>query len=299
MRGLNYFLGEAFNNILKSKIEAISSISTISMCIFLIGIMYMTFTNVSSTITKLQNDMNIIAFLKAETSRTTAENLKQHIETNEYVEKVTLYTKEEALREFADEMVNGENFYNQFITDNPLRDSLRIKLKDSKHQDDVEKMLREDTAYVDNIVKANEAIKFLNALNNNVQLISIFFILVLVLISIALIINTIKLTVYIRKNDINIMKYIGATDTFVRTPFIIEGILIGLIGTFLPLLLLYFIYASIVSTVNGNLNNAFYRMVTLRDVDSIYSVLIPLCSVIGIGIGTLGSVISVKKYLNV
>ena len=117
--------------------------------------------------------------------------------------------------------------------------------------------------------------------------------------SIILIMNTIKLTVTLRKNDIQIMKYIGATDSFVKTPFVVEGIFLGIIGTIIPLILVNFIYMGIYNSVTGNELDALYSLLSLLTPGQIMGVLIPLTLAIGVGIGTTGSVISVRKFMDV
>ena len=114
-----------------------------------------------------------------------------------------------------------------------------------------------------------------------------------------LIINTIKLTVTLRRNDIQIMKYIGATDWFVRTPFIVEGILLGIIGTIIPLIIVHIVYSMIYNSITANSTDALYSLLAFKTPSEIFAVLIPLSSIIGIGIGTIGSMISVKKFMEV
>ncbi|MCQ2749855.1 MAG: permease-like cell division protein FtsX [Clostridia bacterium] len=295
---INYFLEEGFKNIFRSKMESLSSVTTIFMCMLVIGIMYTTFANVSNTIKSIQDDLSIIAYLDSSVSRTDAEALKKYIETNGNVAEIIYYTKEEALIEYAGKIENGENLLEQYKDDNPLRDSLRIKLKDQKDQDGVLAILNE-SSFVKKIVKPNDAVKFLTKLSTTVNVIGIIFILILVFMSVILIMNTIKLTVTLRKNDIQIMKYIGATDSFVKIPFVVEGIFLGIIGTIIPLILVHLIYSGIYSTVTGNEMDALYSLLSLLTPGQIMGVLIPLTLAIGVGIGTTGSVISVRKFMDV
>ena len=295
---ISYFLEEGFKNIFRSKIEALSSVTTIFMCILVIGLMYTTFTNVSYTIKSIQDDLSLIAYLDSSTATVNAEALMKHIESSDQVEEVEFFSKEDALVEFAGKIENGENLLEQYKDDNPLRDSLRIKLKDQKSQDEVLKML-EESSFVKRIVKPNDAVKFLTKLSTVVNCIGIIFIVILVFMSVILIMNTIKLTVTLRKNDIEIMKYIGATDSFVRVPFIVEGILLGFFGTIVPLLIVYIIYSMIFNTVTSNSADALYSLLSLRTPGEVFAFLIPLSLIIGVGIGTVGSTISVRKFMEV
>lgn len=295
---ISYFLEEGFQNIFRSKVEALSSITTIFMCILVIGIMYTTFTNVSNTIETIQDDLSVIAYLDSSTSKANVEALKKHLETSSDVSEIVFFSKEDALIEFAGKIENGENFLEQYKDDNPLRDSLRIKVKNQDNHEDVLQKL-EESSFVKRIVRPNDAVQFLTKLSNTVNLIGVTFIVILIFMSVTLIVNTIKLTVTLRRNDIQIMKYIGATDWFVRIPFIVEGILLGIIGTVLPLIIVYFVYSMIYSSITANSTDALYSLLAFKTPSEIFAVLIPLASLIGIGIGTIGSMISVKKFMEV
>lgn len=295
---ISYFLEEGFQNIFRSKVEALSSITTIFMCILVIGIMYTTFTNVSNTVETIQDDLSLIAYLDSSTSKANVEALKKHLETSPDVSEIVFFSKEEALVEFAGKIENGENFLEQYKDDNPLRDSLRIKVKDQDNHEDVLQKL-EESSFVKRIVRPNDAVQFLTKLSNTINVIGVTFIVILVFMSITLIINTIKLTVTLRRNDIQIMKYIGATDWFVRTPFIVEGILLGIIGTIIPLIIVHIVYSMIYNSITANSTDALYSLLAFKTPSEIFAVLIPLSSIIGIGIGTIGSMISVKKFMEV
>lgn len=295
---ISYFLEEGFRNIFRSKIEALSSVTTIFMCILVIGIMYTTFSIVSNTVESIQDDLTIIAYLDSSTAKVNAEALMKHVETSDNVASIEFFSKEQALIDCASKIENGENLLEQYKEDNPLRDSLRIKLKNQKEQEEVLSLL-EESSFVKRIVKSNDAVKFLTKLASSVNTIGVIFIFILVFMSVILIMNTIKLTVTLRRNDIEIMKYIGATDTFVRVPFIVEGILLGFIGTILPLIIVYIIYKATYSTITLNSADALYSLLTLQTPGEVFSVLVPLAIIIGVGIGTVGSVISVKKFMEV
>lgn len=136
------------------------------------------------------------------------------------------------------------------------------------------------------------------ALNNTVRVASILIILILAIVSVAIIVNTIKLTVYVRKTEINIMKYVGATDWFIRWPFVIEGIIIGIIGSIIPVIICIFSYGNIVNLMYEKM--PFIRnYVEFKDTLSMFLAIAPVTITLGILLGVIGSVNSIKKHLNV
>ncbi len=136
------------------------------------------------------------------------------------------------------------------------------------------------------------------AVNNTVRIASIIIILILAIISVTIIVNTIKLTVYVRKTEINIMKYVGATDWFIRWPFVIEGIIIGIIGSIIPIIICIFGYSKVTSLMYEKMS--FIRnYVEFKDTLSMFLAIAPVTVVLGILLGVIGSVNSIKKHLNV
>ncbi len=141
-----------------------------------------------------------------------------------------------------------------------------------------------------------ESIDVIIGINNIIRIASIIIILFLGLVSVIIIMNTIKLTVNNRKIEINIMKYVGATDSFIRWPFIIEGMIIGLIGAAIPTALCWFSYGKAIDLINANIP-ALTSLVEFKSVYSVFAVLIPFSLVLGVIIGAIGSVTSIKRHL--
>ena len=151
---------------------------------------------------------------------------------------------------------------------------------------------------IEKVRHSQKASHILLAVNNTVRIASIIIILILAIISVTIIVNTIKLTVYVRKTEINIMKYVGATDWFIRWPFVIEGIIIGIIGSIIPIIICIFGYREVISLIYEKMS--FIRnYVEFKDTLSMFLAIAPVTIILGILLGVIGSVNSIKKHLNV
>ncbi|MEG0319341.1 MAG: permease-like cell division protein FtsX, partial [Niameybacter sp.] len=217
------------------------------------------------------------------------------IKSTEHVSEVNYISKEEALETFA----NGQednSLFEQFKNDNPLPASFEIKVEAMQYQEDIVKKLQNIPELQVEYFK-NESIIFMS-INHSIQLLSSILIGCLIVIALLLITNTIKLTVYVRRKEINIMKYLGATDTFIRLPFVIEGILIGMIGSLIPIWIIkegYLIFMDFVGEALGS----FMGGIEMVPIGTIMQGLLPMFALIGIGIGMLGSAIAIRKHLKV
>ena len=138
----------------------------------------------------------------------------------------------------------------------------------------------------------------LGGINVLIGYVSIGIIIILLAVSVFLISNTVMIGISVRKEEINIMKYIGATDFFVRSPFVIEGILIGLLGSVVPLVSIYYIYTNVIVYINDRFQ-ILSGLLNFLPVETIYRTLLPVSVGIGVGIGFLGSIVTVRKHLKV
>lgn len=151
---------------------------------------------------------------------------------------------------------------------------------------------------IESIKHAQEQSQMLHSVSDAVRAVGFILILLLCVIAVTIITNTIKLTVYIRKNEINIMKYIGATDWFIRWPFVVEGLLIGIIGSVIPVIICWLGYDGVVSAINENFS-FLLNMVELKSGMEIFSFVGTVTLLMGSLLGVIGSVISIRKHLNV
>jgi cell division transport system permease protein len=209
------------------------------------------------------------------------------------VEYVDFISREEALRNMAD-MFNPRLMAG-FELRNPLRDSFAITLVDLAYQEDAIRLLEQLEPYgVANIRADERGAGILRQVTFVVQIVSGTLILMLGIVSTIIITNTIRITVNARRTEINIMKYVGATDWFIRWPFIIEGILIGMIGGLIPVAACWFGYPYVVELLQE-----FFGYMLLLPSESIFAYLFPFAMLMGILIGIIGSGVSLRRHLNV
>ena len=180
---------------------------------------------------------------------------------------------------------------------NPLSNSFEISIDDIQNQAEVIQKI-ETIQGVRKIRHALSETEVLLKINNVVRILGIVVIAALALISVVIIMNTIKISVYTRRNEINIMKYVGATDWFIRWPFVIEGIFIGLIGAAIPIAVSWFLYGKAVAALNTSIP-VIQNLFTFRYSFDIFSVLLPWSLAAGVLLGVVGSVSSIRKYLRV
>ena len=225
------------------------------------------------------------------------EQIGAQIRARDEVSEAKFISADEAWAEWAPENI-GED-YNEIYTENPLEgmDNYEIYMNDVSKQESLVSWL-ESIPQVDNVRHSEIAATTLTGVNALVAYTSVGIIAILLAVSVFLINNTVMIGISVRKSEIEIMKYIGATDFFVRSPFVIEGILIGLIGSLLPLGLIYVLYKKFIDYVMIEFPS-LSGLLQFLPVSEIYRTLLPVCMGLGAGIGFLGSFITVRKHLRV
>lgn len=242
-------------------------------------------------------DVSVTVFFKDGTTQEEMEQIGAQIRARDEVSEAKFISADEAWAEWAPENI-GED-YNEIYTENPLEgmDNYEIYMNDVSKQESLVSWL-ESIPQVDNVRHSEIAATTLTGVNALVAYTSVGIIAILLAVSVFLINNTVMIGISVRKSEIEIMKYIGATDFFVRSPFVIEGILIGLIGSLLPLGLIYVLYKKFIDYVMIEFPSLTGLMQFLP-VSEIYRTLLPVCLGLGAGIGFLGSFITVRKHLRV
>lgn len=292
IRGARYFFSEAFKNIFSNGWMTIASIFTVIASLLVLGVFLMLSINLNTIVGNLEGSYEIVVFVDEKVSGEGIVTIKNQITSIENVEDALLVTKEERLNSLRDKIDNAD--LERYKDDNPLRDMYQITLKDLSDSKNTVLELEK----IDGIAKIQqneEAIEKLVTVANYVRHFSVWIIVALAIVSIFIISNTIKLTVYTRRKEINIMKFVGATDWFIRWPFIIEGIFIGIIGACVSIALVIGGYSLIIGIVNS-LQIAF---ITMKPLSELVGILIASSLGLGALLGGVGSFISVRKHLNV
>lgn len=302
---LFYIIRQGIVNIFRNKWYSLASIATISACLFLFGLFYAIMANLQNSVLTAEEGVSITVFFKEDEE--TGENIrvsdariaeiKQLIENRVEVSQVNFVTADEAWHTLGPQWY-GEN-YEEGFPENPLAgmDCYEVFLSDVSMHDALVKWLK-SIPEVGDINDAASVANILSGTNVLIAYLSIGIIAVLLGVSIFLIGNTVTIGISVRKEEINIMKYIGATDFFVRAPFVLEGMLIGLVGAAVPLGIIYVLYNYIVNYVIESFS-MLKNLLHFLSVEQIFQVLTPVSLIVGVGIGFLGSITTVRKHLNV
>ena len=292
-----YSFRQGVKNIRRNLLFSLASIGTIVSCLFLFGIFYAVVVNFKSAMKSLENSISISVFFNEDAD---IDLLAAQIRTREEVDTFDYITAEEAWLKYSNDTYdNPEEARAAFGDDNPLAKSasFSITMKDVSKQAEFVRFL-EGLKGVRKVKSSQNTADTISSLNMFVGYASAGIIVILLLVSVFLISNTVTIGITVRKEEIRIMKLIGATNFFVRAPFIVEGVLIGLIGSIIPLVLIYYAYDAILNYVVGRLTliKKLFEFVSIND---LFSVLIPATLLIGVGIGFLGSVFTTRRHLKI
>ena len=297
---IRYYFKESFSGLLKNRLMTVASMATVAACILIMSFSYCMVNNLQYMLAQLEDDIGIAAFMPSNTTAEQVENVKKEIEGIEHVTEVEYVSPDAALEDLKKELDADDILAGLEGENNPLSNSFNISIDDIKNQGIVLQKLNEikQNGGLENIKDAHSETEVLIKINTIITVLGIVIIVILVVISVVIIVNTIKISVFTRKTEINIMKYVGATDWFIRWPFIIEGVLIGLLGALIPMLIAWPAYAKSVSMIY-----CFFpvikNMVTFRESSEIFSILLPFSLIFGILLGVIGSVTSIRKHLKV
>lgn len=280
---------------------SLASIATMSACIFIFGLFFSIITNFQHIVHKAEESVAITVFFEEEVTELQIDNIGKRLEEQEGVREVNYVSADEAWETFQKDYFGEDAEYlaEGFKDDNPLStsDNYEVYLDDVSKQADIV-AYAESLTGVRQVNKSDVVANTLNSVNRLVWYASVILIGILVAISVFLISNTVTMGIAVRKEEIAIMKYIGAKDSFVRMPFVIEGVLIGLVGAAIPLVALYFMYNKAIEFILERfslLNN----ILEFLPVTEVYKTLLPAGLLLGIGIGFIGSTFTIRKHLRV
>ncbi len=295
IRTIKHFTKEAFSGIWRNKLMTLASISTVSSCLIIFGIFILLSTNLNFIAKQLEETLEIKAFIDENTPENQVEQIGLSIARIEYVNGYSLETKEEALENYKKRLGDEAYVLEGFEKVNPLRYSYNIRLTDINHSNQVEQELYSIKGIV-KVTNHKEVINRLLSITTFIRSASFWIMVILAAIAIFIISNTIKLTVFARRKEINIMKFVGATNSFIRWPFIIEGMLIGLIGAIISLIIVAYGYDNSVKLIS---NDQYIKIFELKSLEEIIEGIALIFLLLGGSIGAIGSAISIRKYLYV
>ena len=291
-----YTIKQGIINIFRNKWFSLASIATIGACLFLFGLFYAILMNVQSIVKTAQEGVSVTVLFDEGISDERIEEIGALIDKRPEVSKKNFISADEAWESFKVDYL-GE--YADGFTENPLEDSAsyEIYLNDVSMQSALVSYL-EGVEGIRTVNRSEITAVTLTGINALIAYVSIGIIVILFAVSIFLISNTVTIGISVRKEEIGIMKYIGATDFFVRSPFVIEGILIGLVGALIPLGIIYVIYNEVLEYIITKFS-MLTKLLTFVPVETIFMQLLPISLILGAGIGFIGSIVTVRKHLKV
>lgn len=291
-----YTLRQGFRNLFRNKLFTLASIATIGACLFLFGLFYAIVTNFEHIVRTAEEGVSVWVFFDEGLEDVRIQQIGDMIAKRPEVSDINFVSAEEAWEGFKQEYL-GE--YGDGFTENPLENSAnyQVYLNDVSMQSALVTYL-ESVEGVRQVNRSELAATTLTGVNALIAYVSVGIIAILLAVSIFLISNTVTIGISVRKEEINIMKYIGATDFFVRSPFVVEGMLIGLIGAAIPLAFIYTVYNMVLSYVTERFS-MLSSLLSFVPVEEVFHVLVPISLGLGVGIGFLGDFTTVRKHLRV
>lgn len=292
---IKHLCKEGILGLWKNRLMALASAGTIVLCLLILGMSYSVAKNIDYILGQIETQMGITAYINNDVTAERTDEIASQLKNFPHIVDLEYISKEKALEIFAGDQ-ESDTLFEQFKDDNPLPASFEIQVDEVENQESVVQALGNIPEL--QITYFEKETDMFITINKSIKILSAGVIGCLIIIALLLITNTIKLTVYVRRREINIMKYIGATDAFIRLPFLIEGITIGIIGCLIPTGLIYGAYSWTVEMMTKSLSGVLGGL-TLQPINEIMSGLVPIFALLGIGIGALGSAIAIHKHLKV
>lgn len=299
-RRLAYGFKEGLKNIFRNKIFSLATVGTIMACIFLLGVTFSVLLNVRATVKQAEDSVTISVFFDEKLAESRKDAIGKKIKGYKEVQSVRYVSAEEAWAKYKKEVFkNNEDLLEGFEGKNPLNesDSYEVMLKDVKYHG---KMVRQFKGLdgVRKVEYAKGAADGISKANLLGAYVAGAIILILLLVSVFLVSNTVSIGIAVRKEEIAIMRLIGATNRFIRAPFIVEGAVIGIVGSLIPMGVIYIGYKVIVNYIIDKFH-VLTNFMEFVPVNQIMVYLIPASLLVGLGIGCLGSSFTIRKYLRV
>ena len=293
---LSYLIGEGFRNVFKNKKSTGASLMIMCATMLIFGLFFLIGENVNYMVKEIESEQGMQVFMNKDATEEQIEQLGEKIKSIDVVAKATYVSKEDALNDLKKRFGENERLLTAYEGEkNPLKPSYVVTLTNLEKSEEVKTQI-EQFENVNNIEMRDKTIQALINVANGIRWVSGGILILLIVISIFIIANTIKLTVHARRKEISIMKYVGATNSFIRWPFIVEGMIIGIIAAMISILILGVAYNLLTDKILQSAINSMIN-IQLLSFSEIFTLVIAVYLTLGIGIGLIGSMISLRKYL--
>ena len=296
---IGYLIGEGFKSLIKNKKSTFSALIIMCLCMLVFGIFFMIGENINHIMDTVQEAQGMQVFIKVDVTNARMTEIGQKIQAVNGVSTVEFVNREQAYNTMKETLDEGTASVVEGISKDRIPESFLVTLTNlelnEQVQNEIKQIVGED---LDDLTSSNTTIATLISIGKGIRIFTFALLLILVAISVVIISNTIKLTVHARRKEISIMKYVGATNSFIRWPFIVEGIIIGVVSAMIAILIVGGIYNVV---INGLVQTDIVKTIGISFVtfSDMFTLVIAIYMALGIGIGVLGSVISMRKYLEV
>ena len=296
---LGYLIGEGFSNVFKNKKSTGASLMIMCATMIIFGIFLILGENINHFVDQVESEQGMQVFVKNEATQEQIDELGEKIRAIDGVSTVEFVSKDEALEQMRERFGDKQDLLDGYEGENNIfTASYVVTLTDLTKSKTVQDQINTYTDVVKKITSKDEVVTTLINLANRIKIVTGVILVLLIIISIFIIANTIKLTVHARRKEISIMKYVGATNNFIRWPFIVEGMIIGILASIISIIIVGGAYTFIADKL---VNVEFMQLInmSLISFSDMFNSIILVYMLLGIGIGVLGSLISMRKYLKV
>lgn len=292
---LRYLTKEGFRNVWTNRMMSLASICVLMCCLVLIGSAAMMFVNIDSLLSRIEEENVVMVYVTDETTGDALTQMENEIRAIDNVKEVEFVSKEDAWAEQLETMEEAQaKFFKEVSSDIPLPNAYKVTIENLDYFDNTVSSLK-SLDNIDTIRENKDLAEKLVTIRQGISIIAIVIVAVLFAISLFIISNTIRLTVYSRRLEISIMKSVGATNGFVRFPFIIEGIILGVISGAVSLGIVWGVYEFAIKQFSSLLLSLNLKAIPFAD----YALpMLGIFVAIGVVCGVGGSLVTMSKYLN-
>lgn len=298
IRNFRRFIAEAFSGMIKNGLMTVASVIVVTSCLFIFGVFMLVTMNVNYLSEQIADQCQIQAYITKEAKYGgKIQSISDTIKKIKHVDGVSFETGETTFNNFKKSLSDSEKQSFAGLPNDVVSDSFKITLSDLSYAKDVAEKLGEIDG-VESVANRQDVVNLINKYTGIIKRVSMWIVIIFMLISIFIISNTIKLTVHNRRREINIMKYVGATDAYIRWPFIFEGIFAGLISAAIAFVITDSGYVAVLNAISSGAASMSF-MFGLLKFSNIWQIIACSYVLLGAAIGALGSILSVRKYLKV
>lgn len=293
---LGYLIGEGISNVFKNKKSTGASLMIMCATMIIFGIFLVLGENINHIVDDIKSEQGFQVFVKVDATQDEIEQFGEEIRKIPGISTVEYISKEDGLNSMKERLKDQQGVLDGFNVE-AFKASYLVKVSDLTQSKDIQEQIKKIPNYA-KITSSDETVSALINIANGIRIVTGVVLILLIVISIFIIANTIKLTVHARRKEISIMKYVGATNSFIRWPFIVEGMVIGIIASIISIVIVGGTYNLISQKL---VDVAFMKLIgmSLVSFGDMLSSIIVVYMLLGIGIGVLGSVMSMRKYLKV